>query len=148
MGWSLIQQRRLQTERGILKDYFPNFRWINPRDSGNTGIEGTVCTNSMNLYTLRVYVPSDYPNSRPDMVVTSPDPLRGYDETDLRVYDASSSMHTLSPRDGYVQICHYKGWSPNLTLCLVVLKGRIWLEALEGHRRTGRPLDNFLAHMK
>ncbi|TAE94468.1 MAG: hypothetical protein EAZ78_28345 [Oscillatoriales cyanobacterium] len=144
MTWTQVQQQRLQVERQILKKYFPSFSWINPGDSNNTRVEGSVRTNAGNVYTLRVYVPSDFPNSRPDMVVTSPYPLKGYQGTEISGY----SSHTLSPRDGYVTICHYKDWLPNLTVYLVVLKGRIWLEALEGHRRTGQPLDSFLAHMK
>ncbi|ASC71410.1 hypothetical protein XM38_023620 [Halomicronema hongdechloris C2206] len=147
MNWSKIQQKRLLIEKEILKKYFPAFKWVNPTDSSNTRIEGNVCTNSMKLYTLRVYIPSDFPNSRPDMVVTLPYPLEGCSGNDLKDYGASSSMHTLDPRDGYVQICHYKDWTDNLTVYLVVLKGRIWLEAYEAHKRTGQPLDHFLPHM-
>jgi ubiquitin-protein ligase len=146
MTWTQVQQQRLQVERQILKKYFPSFSWINPTDSNNTRVEGSVRTNAGNTYTLRVYVPSDFPNSRPDMAVTSPYPLKGHNGKDL--YETDSSMHTLAPRDGYVKICHYKDWLPDLTLYLVVLKGRIWLEALEGHRRTGQLIDSFLAHMK
>ncbi len=148
MTWTKVQQQRLQTERDILKRYFPNFSWINPTDSNNTRVEGNVCSNAGNIYTLRVYVPSDFPNSRPDMVVTSPYPLKGHNGKDLKEYGLSGTMHTLEPRDGYVKICHYKDWLPNLTVYLVVLKGRIWLEALEGHRRTGQVLEDFLPHMK
>ncbi|MEM1171505.1 MAG: hypothetical protein AAGJ08_21090 [Cyanobacteria bacterium P01_H01_bin.35] len=148
MSWTKGQQQRLQTERQILRKYFPNFNWINPTDSNNTRVEGSVRTNAGNNYTLRIYVPSDYPNSRPDMVVTSPYPLKGFLGKNLKEYGTDSSMHTLDPRDGYVKICHYRGWPPDLTLYLVVLKGRIWLEALEGHRRTGKTMDNFLAHME
>ncbi|WP_341736740.1 hypothetical protein [Microcoleus sp. CAWBG640] len=148
MTWTQLQQQRLQVERQILKKYFPSFSWINPGDSNNTRVEGNVCTNAGNVYTLRVYVPSDFPNSRPDMVVTSPYPCRGYRGKDLKEYGLSGTMHTLDPRDGYVKICHYREWLPNLTVYLVVLKGRIWLEALEGHRRTGQAIDSFLPHMQ
>jgi hypothetical protein len=132
-------------ERQILSKYFPDFSWINPTDPEKTRVEGDLRTNSKNVYTLRVYVPSDFPNSRPDLVVTSPYPLKGYAGKSLG--ETSASMHTLDPRDGYVKICHYKDWIPNLTLYLVVLKGRIWLEAFEAHKRTGKPIDHFLKHM-
>lgn len=148
MSWSKGQQQRLQTERQILKKYFPNFSWINPTNSDNTRVEGSVRTNAGNNYVLRVYVPSDYPNSRPNMVVTSPYILKGYGGKSLKEYGMDSSMHTLGTQDGYVSICHYRDWLPNLTLYLVVLKGRVWLEALEGHKRTGKTMDSFLAHMK
>jgi hypothetical protein len=81
------------------------------------------------------------------MIVLDPHPLTGFGGVNLNSSAPSGSMHILSPRDGCVKICHYKDWLPNLTLYLVVLKGRLWLEALEGHKRTGRPLDYFLSHM-
>ena len=146
MGWSSIQQKRLQTERKILNKYFPRFRWISPADSDNAKIEGELRTNSKIGYTVRVYIPSDFPNSCPDMVVVSPYSLTGYGGENLKT--TSGSMHTLSSRDGYVRICHYRDWIPNLTLYLVLLKGRLWIEALECHKRTGRPIDDFLPHMQ
>ena len=145
--WSEVQRKRLAVEKQILQKYFPAINWINPADSSDTRIEGEVKTNVGNKYKLRVYVPSDFPNSRPDMVVLSPYPLKGYRGQDMKEHGTSSSMHTLDPRDGYLKICHYRDWLPNLTLYKVVLKGRIWLEALEAHRSTGQPLDHFLSHM-
>jgi hypothetical protein len=147
MGWSSSQQQRLQTERAVLFRYFPAFVWKNPADSSSTKVEGYLKTNNRNTYRLRIYVPSDYPNSRPDMVVLSPYPLKGFAGKDIKEYGTSATMHTLDPRDGYVKICHYKDWLPNLTIYLVTLKGRIWLEAFESHRRTGDPIDRFLRHM-
>lgn len=146
--WTLAQQTRLQTERTILLKYFPDFEWKNPTDPNNTTLEGDLKTNIGNLYRVRVYVPSDFPNSCPEIVVLSPHPLKGHGGVDLNSSAPSMATHTLSPRDGYVSICHYKDWLPNLTLYLVVLKGRLWLEALEGHRRTGHPIDRFLSHMQ
>lgn len=148
MSWTSSQQTRLQTERIILTKYFSGFEWKNPTDSDNTTIEGYLKTNSGNRYRVRVYVPADFPNSRPQIVVLDPHPLTGYGGVDLNRSAPSMATHILSPRDGYVSICHYKDWLPNLTLYLVVLKGRLWLEALEGHRRTGRPIDYFLSHMQ
>lgn len=146
--WSEVQRKRLALEKEILQQYFPAFTWINPTDSSNTKIEGEVKTDVGNIYKLRVYVPSDFPNSRPDMVVLSPYPLKGFLGKDMKEHETSSTMHTLEPRDGYLKICHYRDWLPNLTLYKVVLKGRLWLEALEAHRRTGKPIDAFLSHMQ
>lgn len=147
MGWSLTQQQRLLTEKNILKKYFPAFEWKNATDPSSTKVEGYVKSNSGNLYKLRVYVPADFPNSRPSMVVIAPSPLRGYGSKNFVEYGVSGVMHTLAPIDGYATICHYKNWLPNLTIYLVVLKGRIWIEAFEGHKRTGHDLDHFLKHM-
>ncbi|MTJ07730.1 hypothetical protein [Anabaena sp. UHCC 0204] len=148
MSWNQVQRQRLALERDILHKYFPQFNWINPTDTNNTRIEGEVKTNVGNVYKLRVYVPSDFPNSLPDMVVISPYPLKGDKGQDMKQHEtSSSSMHTLTPRDGYVKICHYRDWLPNITLYKVVFKGRLWLEALEAHKRTGQPIDAFLGHM-
>jgi hypothetical protein len=142
MSWSSVQQSRLQVEKGVLSKYFRDTSWINPTNPEKTRVECRVHTNSNNYYTLRVYVPSDFPNSRPNLVVTSPYPLEGYAGKSL--LRSSRSMHTLGAIDGYVQICHYRNWKPNLNLYLVVLKGRIWLEAFEAHKKTGKPMDSFL----
>lgn len=81
------------------------------------------------------------------MVVSNPRPLR--DHRGKKLKDPSASMHTLGLRDDCTKICHFKEslWIPNNTLYLVAMKGRIWLEAYEGHLRTGRALDSFLPHM-
>jgi hypothetical protein len=147
MAWSEEQRKRLAIEKQVLQKYFSEFNWINPTDSSNTRVEGQIKTNVGNTYKLRVYIPSDFPNSRPDMVVISPSPLKGYRGQDMKELGMSSAMHTLAPRDGYLSICHYREWLPNVTLYKVVLKGRLWLEALEGHKRTGKPIDTFLSHM-
>lgn len=147
MSWSRVQQKRLLKERQILSQYFKAFEWINPTDSCNTCIEGDLLTNSKNKYQIRVYIPGDYPNSRPDMVVVSPDPLIGFNGKNLLDFGADMKMHTLSPRNGHVNICHYRDWLPNLTLYLVVLKGRIWLEALDAYRNSGLEISEYLPHM-
>jgi hypothetical protein len=148
MTWSQIQRQRLAVEKEILQKYFPAFNWINPTDSDNTQISGVIKTNVGSSYRLKVFVPSDFPNSRPDMIVLEPYPLKGYRGQNMKEHGTSGIMHTLDPNTyGYVQICHYRDWLPNLTLYKVVLKGRIWLEALEAHKRTGKQIDAFLSHM-
>ncbi len=148
MSWTKLQQKRLVIESEILKKYFRECQWINPNDSSQTQVEWKATTNSGKEYTLRVRVPEDYPNSQPVLLVVSPFPLRGHDGSKMTGLGVDHSMHTLSPVDGFVQVCHYRGWSPDLTLYRVFLKGRIWLEAYEGHLRTGNRIDDYLHHMK
>ncbi|WP_157517554.1 hypothetical protein [Micromonospora rifamycinica] len=147
MSWTPLQRQRLAQERLILGHYFPTLTWFNPTDPQSTFVEGPVNTNSGRYYSLRIHVPAAFPNRCPDMVVTAPHPLT--DHHGRRITEASASMHTLGLRDDRTRICHFKEnlWVPNNTLYLVALKGRIWLEAYEGHLRTGRPLDSFLPHM-
>lgn len=120
---------------------------------GSTIVEArATCTNSKE-YTLRVYLPSDFPNSCPDMVVKPPSStwfsyyLRKKDGS--KMDDTSGSDHTLEGRDGYTKICHFRSclWKSDYTIYQVIMKGLIWLEAYEAHLRTGRPLGSFLKEM-
>jgi hypothetical protein len=146
MSWSRVQQIRLQIESQTLHQYFPNFKWINPTDPDNTKVEGYLKANTQMFYKIRVYVPPDFPNSMPDLVIM--DNLKGYKGRDLKVL--SARMHTLTPRDGHINICHTKpiNWVPSKTLYFVVIKGRTWIEAYESHLQTGMPIDYLLEHTK
>jgi hypothetical protein len=146
MGWTTEQQNRLNKEWEIIQQYFPQFQF-------KTGgllvyLEGTMRTNSKKSYGLRLYIPNDMPNSVPDVVITHPYPLTDFAGKNLVDYNFSGTMHLLSPKDGYPRICTYAStrWNPNRTFYNVLMKVRIWLEALEGHRATGRPLDYYLKH--
>ncbi|XP_028405091.1 uncharacterized protein LOC114527592 [Dendronephthya gigantea] len=140
MPWSEAQRKRLAAEKTVLDHYFPGcVKWIDP--TGDTKVEVRLNTNNDNQYTLRVYI-GDFPNSVPDMVVvSSPNPMPGW--------GGSYSNHTLTRRDGYLRICHYhkSQWSDRSSLYEVVMKGRVWLEAYEGHLRTGQSMSYFLREM-
>ena len=139
---------RLARENQILARYFPSFQW--KRSGTHLCIEGEVRTNSTKRYVLRVELPSDFPNSTPKMYVVRPRPLLGHRGFDIADIGANPSMHTLDPKAGAVRICHFHPdhWGPEQTLYKVVLKGRIWLEAFEGHVATGLPLDAYLSHQR
>jgi hypothetical protein len=146
MAWSIEQQNRLNKEWDIVKQYFPNFEF--KYYGSQLCLEGWMYTNQKNAYHLRLYVPQDMPNSVPEVVVTYPYPVKDYSGKALHDYTYSATMHLLSPRDGYPKICTYKSthWNPNRTFYNVLIKTRIWLEALDGHKSTGQPLDYYLKH--
>ncbi len=143
--WSDAQRKRLAEERAILQRFFPHFRWIAPW--GETKLEGPMPTNNGTSYTVRVLIPADYPNSIPTVVIAAPT-LYDYKGHDLREQGMSTLMHTLETTDGCVTICHYRPekWQPQLTLYKVLVKVRLWLEAFEGHKATGRTMDDYLRH--
>lgn len=143
--WSDAQRKRLAEERAILQRFFPKFRWIEPW--GDAKLEGVMTTNSGQGYTIRVYIPADYPNSIPSVVVVSPE-LIDHKGRSLRDQGMSTFMHTLENYDGALAICHYRPekWQPQLTLYKVLMKVRLWLEAYEGHKATGRMMDDYLRH--
>lgn len=149
MGWSSQQQARLGLEKDVLDTKLINVQWINPTSAGNTRVEWQVNTNNGKSYTLRVYLASDFPNSCPKLVVSSPSsPLRKRDGSLLN--STSGKDHVLSAHDGLTQICHFieNRWTSENTIYQVLMKGRIWLEAYEIHLRTGEFLEKYLVHMQ
>lgn len=146
MPWSESQQRRLGFEKGLLEEYFRNrVTWIDPGHQTKVELRAT-CSNDKQ-YTLLVYIPEDYPNSCPNMVVKAP-MLRSYDRS-LYLHQYRGDNHTGYNIGGYSGICHFRPnlWRANNTLYQVFMKGLIWLEAYEAHLRTGQPLSKYLSEM-
>ena len=107
MPWSASQQTRLGYEKQLLEQYFHGNRttWIDP--AGNTRVEIRVTCSSNREYTLRIYIPVDFPNSCPQMVVCNPSHcLVKCDGTAMNFAD--NDDHTWGSKDGCTQICHYK----------------------------------------
>ena len=61
-----------------------------------------------------------------------------------------TSFHTLERKYGFQSICHFypPDWTADITLYQMFMKGRLWIEAYEGHLETVRKLDHFLGHQK
>ena len=146
MAWSYEQQLRLQKEFDILSQYFPGLNLV--KVGANDCIEGYMYTNDKSLYKIRLYIPTDLPYSVPEVVITYPNPVKDFYGKDLNLHGASAAMHLLGSKDGYPKICTYKAekWNSNVTFYKVLIKVRLWLEALEGHIRTGQQMDHFLQH--
>ena len=127
----------------ILEKYFPGrVQWIDP--TGNTRVEVTMTRNSNQDHGLRLYVPPDYPNSLPDMVVC-------HSPKSMRSGGSSGTTHTLRRRDGYLKICHYNPsiWNSEHTFYEIFVKGRVWFEAYEGCMANGTiKMDYYLGHMR
>lgn len=145
MPWSAHQRGRLGVEKELLEKYFRGrVNWINPTRRGQTQVEVQVTCSNDKQYTLRIYLPSDYPNSCPDMVVKTSSQLKASNGEYLKNYPIDNYIGRT--RDGYTGISHNRPdlWSNNNSLYQVVMKGLIWLEAYEVHLRTGTPLKQFL----
>lgn len=149
MSWSSQQRDRLGLEKDVLDTKLGNVTWFNPTSAGNTRVEWRVNTNNGKSYTLRVYLASDFPNSCPVLVVSSPSStLRKKDGSLLN--STCGRDHVYGAHDGLTKICHFitDKWTSENTIYQVLMKGRIWLEAYEIHLRTGEYLDKYLAHMQ
>ena len=83
------------------------------------------------------------------MYVVRPKGLRDYHSQLLVEKGTSSEFHLLEPLNGSPQICHYNDrfWSNLVTLCKIVGKGRLWLEAYEQHLCSGKAINCYLPHM-
>ena len=145
--WSSLQRRRLALDKSILEKFFAGkVNWINQTSAGNTKVEVQMTTSNNKYYTLRVYVPKDYPNACPTMVVSSHGPLR---KRNGDTFGCCGYDHTLGTQDGSTVICHFRPslWTAENTLYQVFMKGLLWLEAYEGHLRTGKSLSVYLKEM-
>lgn len=148
MSWSSQQQSRLSMERSILEKYFRGkVNWIDPTSRGSTKVDVRMTTSNNKSYTLRVFVPADFANSCPALVVCSP--ARPLTLRDGRQIGSSTANHSWGTRDGLTQICHFEPgkWTSENTLYQVFMKGLLWLEAYEGHLATGKRISNYLVEM-
>ena len=142
-AWTPAQVYRLKIERDLLEKYFPGrVTWSTCR--GATTVEVKLDTNNNHKYTLRIEVPDDIPNSCPKLWIVSPKNLRQRNGEPLP--ENSSQFHTLAVKDGCMSICHFYPlhWNAQDTLYEVFMKGRLWIEAYEGHLNSGQPINNYL----
>ena len=149
-GWSEAQRYRLGTEKDILEQYFSkNVEWIEPTNPSKSRVEVKLQSNSNKKYTLRVYLKEDFPNSCPHMAIVQPRNLRSKNNLEIPLMD--KSFHTLGLTvDGFTKLCHYSPelWTSDITLYNVFMKGRLWIEAYEGHLETGNPMDTYLGEQQ
>jgi hypothetical protein len=148
--WTFDQRKRLGLEHEVLQgEGFDQFSVYYDRSADTYYAEGTATASSGRQYRLYVPIPSGYPNECPPMYVTDPNPLRMANGGLISALGVSHEMHTLTPRNGWVQICHWRTerWHSKILLMQVFLKGLVWLEAYEQHLATGRPLAEFVPTM-
>jgi len=144
--WSREQQIRLAWEENLLRAEMPHFQFNNRATFGNTTVNGSYTSTANNSYSLAVWLKAGFPHQAPGLYVTSPMPLYGHNGRAIQSYGTSHFMHVWeSDWNTYVKICHWRddNWSASYTIVSVIMKGLLWLEALEAHRRTGRKIDSY-----
>ena len=149
--WTTDQRERLVLENAVLqRDGFSQFRVYWSRETDTYEVSGTTSSSSGTRYHLYVPIPTRFPYERPPMYITRPYPLLTADGGPLSSLGISHQMHTLTPsQSGWVQVCHWRDarWHSGILLHKVFLKGLLWIEAYEQHRRTHRPLTDFVRTM-
>lgn len=144
----MITPQRLLMEKAALNYGFPNRCVFQNLNSAGAYVDLGLRTNSGRTYRLKIIL-GDFPYAKPDVYVIFPERLRDYNGNLLSHHGISSAMHLLTPDvDGNIQLCHYSStvWHSNVTLYKVALKCLVWLNAYDGHLRTGLPLDHYLKH--
>ena len=144
MSWSPEQQQRLAAERGVLKQRFPGFEFVDP--TGDTTVEGHHKSSLSTTYFIVVKLPSGYPDECPSTYIAWPSPLRGR-EKPLEEYGSTHDMHVWETDvPGWTKICTYNPtrWRSSETLDKVLHKAILWIEAYEAHVETGRPIAHYL----
>ena len=147
MVWTEVQRNRLAIEKETLEKYFRHgVTWIDPQHE--TKVDVVLISNPGKAYTLRVYIPADFPNSCPVLVVVSPQRL--YLKNGSELPEMSVPFHTLEDTFGFHRVCHFypPDWTPDITLYQVFMKGRLWIEAYEAHLETGNDMDVYLAEQE
>jgi hypothetical protein len=143
------QLRYYKHEKPRLEDFFGDCVSF-VEVPGDVRIELQVCTTPGNKYTLRSYLPPNFPHSCPALVVASPgSPLKDIDGGELQ---SSFRNHCYdSSRYGLTTICHCRPdrWDSEMDMRDVFMKGLIWLEAYEAmlRSRTGEDIGTFLREM-
>jgi hypothetical protein len=143
-----MTNQRLTAEIAALEFGFPKRYVMQNIGSDYAYVDLGLKTNSGRTYRLKIVL-GDFPYEKPDVFIIYPTDLKDYDGRLLTDYGTSISMHLLNPDEhGNIQICHYSNddWHSNVTIYKVALKCLVWLNALDGHLRTGQPMDYFLKH--
>ncbi|MBL7223901.1 MAG: hypothetical protein ISS72_08610 [Candidatus Brocadiae bacterium] len=142
--WNADQRHRLAFEEKLVARYMPDFRFYDR--TGHTYIDGWARTSGgANRYRLRITLPARYPYAKPQLYVISPRPMwmRGGRRT-VNSLGTSHAFHCNNNGGGPVHVCYAGTWAASMTCVTVLLRGLLWLEAYEGHLRTGRNLADFL----
>lgn len=141
-------QERLAIEERLLQRHFgPGVRVQEPGRPDLRGVVGRLTSNGGTVYTFWMPLAA-FPHQAPALYVVDP-ALVTPDGRALP--ECSHRMHTRDRNEhGHPQICHYHDafWREDITLFKVVMKLRLWIEAYEAYRRTGKPISNYLGEME
>lgn len=142
-GFAAMSPERLEAEKCVLAHYLPQNTYKFNLDDVDPHVLIAAKTNCKNKYTLRIDL-DEFPENVPRVEVVKKQQNKNGEYLD----SCSGAMHTLTPRHGGTAICHCgaSDWTPMVSLYKVFIRCRFWLEMLELHRETGKPIDYYLKH--
>jgi hypothetical protein len=148
MAWEPYQMLRLAQDQKALRAEFRGFDFYDR--TGHTYAQGPWTSNTDRHYTVRVNIPSGYPDECPTTYITSPSPLFGWRRLQtIESYGTSTTMHVWkTDNPGWAKVCTFRPemWSASISINKVIRKATLWIAAYECHLEDGSLIQNFLRH--
>ena len=141
-----MTNERFRLEEAVLAHYLPkNMFRFRDMNTSSPYLEVGVVTNDGACYVLNFRL-EGFPSVKQNVYVE--EMLRNY--SGGLMDSVSYDNHTLTPWNGWTQLCHYndKCWTTDVSLWKVYLKCRLWLEMYRAHLRTGKTLTYYLNHQQ
>lgn len=139
-----MDQQRLDIETMALAKYFPNRFFFRNLHTDKPYLDLGLLSNSKRVYRAKIEI-AGFPFRKPSVYITEPKGLKSFSGTPLYYQGTSHAQHILSSGADALQLCYFSGtWRQSITLYMIGIKIRTWLEAYESHLRTGRNIGSFL----
>ena len=138
----MLTMERARLEEQVLAYYLPkNMYRFCDLWTDKPYLQAAVRANDGETYLLNFDL-SQFPECKPKVYVQK----MLYTKKGEPMNAPSHENHTLTPKNGWTQLCHYNDscWTPDVTLWKVYLKCRLWIEMYRAHLRTGKPMSYYL----
>jgi hypothetical protein len=130
---------RFDYEIRRMSQSFPSFELLQDEQSGETYWEGQLCTNSQNIYNLKIFYTDRYPYEPPLVIVMDSDVKRFCKKEGLH------GCHNWGIKKGGAHICVINpddtvnvGWEHSHSVISMAAWAAEWLHAYEVKIKTGR----------
>jgi hypothetical protein len=119
---------RMHREQEVLGRYFPDFELVRSKSTGKYAARGVLSTH-LNLYGIRIVLPTNYPYGMPDI-----EPV-GWQPSGPHTYGSNSLC-----------VMRHEQWRNSYSVALVVAKAAIWVNKYEIYRKDGKWPGNEQLH--
>lgn len=141
----MMTKARLEAEKAVLAKKLPSniYLFKDMDDPVRACLIVAAKTNAGKLYTMKIMLGS-FPDYIPEVIITK----RLVMKDGSLIPSWSHEMHTHECTENTTAICHYRNeeWSKMVSLYLVYVKCRLWLEMYDEHLKTGKCLDYYLSN--
>jgi len=123
-------------ERKLVEMYCPDFKMYSRY--GIHFFSGWI-TTQINKYKLRLLLDKQHTYDAPRLFLVSPKVLYTVDGRSINSFGMSEAFHTEhNGPGGFIQISYAADWDASLICPSIIMRGVVWINAYEEHRRTGK----------